>query len=63
MPLPYRDGCPNCEASRAYWRSVDDAAKRTEEAAMRVGVPLQRVMVGITINAEDVPQCPEHLDD
>ena len=55
MPLPYHDGCPACEAARAYWKRIDDGVQAVAQHATG------DVVVGVTINAEDVPQCPDHL--
>ena len=53
--MPYKPGCPKCDAVRDYFRRIDRAV---DEAVPRTGGPF---MVGITFNAADVPTCPEHL--
>ena len=59
----YRDGCPRCAAVRAYWRSIDAGVKDAEDCAVTNGATPGNVLVSVTINAEDVPTCPEHLED
>ena len=54
--MPYKPGCPKCEAVRDYFRRIDRAV---DESVPRRGAPF---MVGVTINAADVPRCPKHLE-
>ena len=54
--MPYHPGCPKCDAVRDYFRQIDLAV---DESVPRRGGPF---MVGMTINAADIPRCQEHLE-
>lgn len=63
MLAPYRDGCPCCDVARAWWRNIDEGVKDAEDRAVANGATPGNVLVSVTINAKDVPTCPEHLED
>jgi hypothetical protein len=54
--MPYRDDCPNCAAVRAYWSGIDEHIRTV---ARNTSID---TVLGITINAEEVPMCNEHLE-
>ena len=62
MLTPYHDGCPRCDAAREYWQSIADGVKDAEDRAVAHGATPGNVLVSVTISAEDVPTCPEHLE-
>lgn len=56
ISMPYKPGCAKCDAVRDYFRRINRAV---DESVPRRGGPF---MVGVTLDAAEVPMCPEHLE-
>jgi hypothetical protein len=55
--LPYQIGCPHCDSAKNWHAKMNDDINEIARLS-----PGRDIVIGITINAEDVPTCREHLE-